>query len=69
MKMVMIFDFDLSLMESQYIQIQIETYIYLLSIFLLKWIEALIYYCIMLLLVQDSVMEINKGNAYKLNAV
>lgn len=69
MKMVMIFDFDLSLMESQYIQIQIETYIYLLSIFLLKWIEALIYHCIMLLLVQDSVMEINKGNAYKLNAV
>lgn len=30
----MIFDFDLSLMESQYIQIQIETYISFINIFI-----------------------------------
>lgn len=30
----MIFDFDLSLMESQYIQIQIETYISYINIFI-----------------------------------
>lgn len=30
----MIFDFDLRLMESQYIQIQIETYISFINIFI-----------------------------------
>lgn len=67
----MIFDFNLGLTESQYIQIRIETHVYIFYqyLFFFTLIKALIYHCIMLLLFQDSVTEINKGNAYKLNAI